>query len=245
MLEITDMHCHVLPGVDDGPADMEESMEVLREVAGQGVRTLIVTPHYHPGRYQVEGSRVLQTLEQVRAKVREENLPLRLLPGQECYFYSGLMKALESGEALTLAGSAYVLVEFSPEVLYPEIQYAVRSFELSPWRMILAHYERYRCLFGRKDRLEELRDQGVLLQLNFDRLLGKDLFRRNPWRAHLLEGLVDYLGSDTHGMKFRPPHMAEAAAWMEKKVSRDLLTRVMEENIRKILNSGKRTEDYA
>lgn len=235
---ITDMHCHVLPGVDDGPSTIEESIAVLREAKRQGVSAMIVTPHFHPGRYMVSAHQVHQTIEWVREELADKGIDIRLIPGQECYYYSGLLRELDAGNVLTMGGTEYVLVEFEPSVLYSIIQHAVRELFGSGYRPIVAHYERYQCLNGREDRLEELRSQGAMLQINFDRLLDKEgFFRRNQWRRLLREGFVDFLGSDTHGMGFRPLHIKQAVAWMRAEVDPKLTHVILERNIR--LLTGK------
>ena len=239
MPAITDMHCHVLPGVDDGPKTMEDSIAILREAYRQGIRTMIVTPHHHPGRYIVPADRVREVLDEVREELDREGIDLRLIPGQECYYYSGLLEALDTGKVLTMGETDYVLVEFSTETQYTVIRQAVRELFSGGFRPIIAHYERYRCLYGRTERLEELRSQGAMLQLNFDRLLERDSFlKRNPWHKHLREGYVDFLGSDTHGMDFRPLHVKKAVAWMRDKVDRELMRQILDYNIRLL------TENY-
>ena len=233
MQGIIDMHCHVLPGVDDGPATMADSIAVLREVVRQGVDTMVVTPHFHPGRYKVYASQVTDVLGQLREEAAREGLRIRLIPGQECYFYSGLMRELEAGRVLTMGGTSHVLVEFDPDVLYSVIQQAVRDVSYGGYRPIIAHYERYRCLEGRVDRLEELRGNGAMLQMNFSRLLARDtLFKRNPWRRQLKDGYVDFLGSDTHGLGFRPPHIDRAVEWMRREVDRDTRNTILKYNAR-------------
>ena len=233
---IVDMHCHVLPGLDDGPPTMEDSLAILREADRQGIRTMIATPHFHPGRYMVSSQQVLNTLEAVKACAAEEKLQVELLPGQECYYYSDLVRELNAGRALTMAGTRFVLVEFDPEVLYSVIKYAVRELSSNGYWPIIAHYERYRCLFAREDRLEELRSQNARLQLNFDRLLDRDIFlRRNRWRLHVRDGFVDFLGSDTHGMHFRPLHVAEAAKWLYEKAGDGVAAQIMERNVQPLL----------
>ena len=227
------MHCHVLPGVDDGPATMEDSVAILREPARQGLSGMIVTPHYHPGRYMVEAERNLETLQAVREELKRQKIDLTLYPGQECYYYSGLVRELDAGKVLTMNGTNYVLVEFEPSVLYNVIQHAMRELFSNGYRPIVAHYERYRCLNGREDRLEELRSHGAMLQMNFDRLLDKEgIFRRNPWRRQLREGFVDFLGSDTHGMGFRPLHARQAVEWMLDEVDPELTHVILERNLR-------------
>ena len=236
MHKIVDMHCHILPGVDDGPETMEETMALLREAERQGVTCMIATPHFHPGRYKVDSHTVLSVLEEVRQCCRENDIDLTLLPGQECYWYSGLLDALERGEALTMNGTRYVLVEFEPDTIYSVIRNAVRSLSYRGYGVIVAHFERYACLFGRPERLEELREFGALLQMNYDRLLDKDtLFHKNPWRQLLLDNRVDFLGSDTHGMAFRPLHIQRAVEWLEKNAEGSLVLALMETNPNRLL----------
>ena len=157
---------------------------------------------------------------------------MRILPGQECYWYSGLIDALSTGKALTMNRTAYVLVEFDPDTLYGVIQNAVRSLTNNGYIPIIAHFERYACLRDKTERLNELRNMGAYLQMNFDRLLDKDtFFHRNPWRRLFVQEYVDFLGSDTHGMNFRPPHIGEALQWIQDSVKEELAWEILDHNI--------------
>lgn len=238
------MHCHVLPGLDDGPKTMEESLEVLREAQAQGIDTMIVTPHHHPGRYVAEAPKVLETMDLVRERMASEGIGIELVPGQECYYYGGLLEALEAGRVLTMANSDCVLVEFEPYALYSVIRGAVRELRDHGYAPIIAHFERYRCLSGEAERLEELRYDGAMLQMNFDRLLDSDrLLRKNPWRRLLKKGYVDYLGSDTHGMRLRPLHVREAVEWMGRALPEEAGDLVLVRNIRRLIGgSGGRAK---
>lgn len=230
------MHCHILPGLDDGPATMEETLETLREAENQGIQAMIVTPHFHPGRYVVTADRLLETLRRVRRVAADEGVDLRLYPGQECYYYSGLVSELEAGNVLTMNGTRYVLVEFEPETQYSAITFAIREMRDNGYKPIIAHFERYRCLYQRKERLEELRKGGAKLQLNFDRLIEKGNFLHpNPWRKLLKDGFVDFLGSDTHGMAFRPLHVDQAMEWMNAGVSPEIRRKVLVDNPKLLL----------
>ena len=231
------MHCHVLPGVDDGPKTMEDAIAVLRELSRQGVEALIVTPHFHPGRYKVYAPQIRDALASVREAMAERDVRVKLIPGQECYYYSDLIRELDAGRVLTMAGSRYVLVEFEESAMFSTLQRAVQELTYSGYSPIIAHYERYECLDDHMDRLDRLRRDGALLQINFDRLIARDtLFKRNPWRRLFKEGYVDFLGTDTHGMGFRPPHVDRAVEWIENDVKPELAKRVLERNIRKIID---------
>ena len=239
-MTIIDMHCHILPGVDDGPATMEETLATLKTAQRQGIGAMIVTPHFHPGRYVVTADRVMEALGRVKRRAAAEGLGIRLYPGQECYYYSGLMEQLESGNVLTMNGTDKVLIEFDNETQYSTMLRAVREFRDNRYTPIIAHYERYRCLYQRRERLEELRKAGTMLQLNFGRLIGKgSLFRPNEWRKLLRDGYVDFLGSDTHGMEFRPLRVAQPMEWMNEGVKPETRKQIMATNIRLLLESGK------
>ena len=102
---------------------------------------------------------------------------------------------------------------------------------------MLAHFERYECL-READRLKDLKQQGILLQLNYDMLLERDgVFHRNIWRRYVQDGTVDLLGSDCHGTHFRPIHAGETFRWMENSVERKTINRILHRNVNRILNS--------
>ena len=82
MNQITDMHCHILPGLDDGSKSMEETMEALREASRQGITSVIATPHYYPGCYEPDVSEVLHAWRQVKQRISLEGIPITLYPLQ-------------------------------------------------------------------------------------------------------------------------------------------------------------------
>lgn len=88
MNQITDMHCHILPGLDDGSESMDETLEALWEASRQGITAVIATPHYYPGRYEPDAGAVLKAWRQVKRRIQEEGIPIELYPGQECFYYS-------------------------------------------------------------------------------------------------------------------------------------------------------------
>lgn len=239
MNQITDMHCHILPGLDDGSKSMEETMEALREASRQGITSVIATPHYYPGRYEPDAGEVLHAWRQVKQQLQLEGIPVSLYPGQECFYYSGLLEQLEEGEVLTLARSLYVLVEFDPECPYLQILQGLTELQQGGYYPVLAHFERYRCLRD-TDRLYDLRRRGILLQMNFDTLLLRDsIFHRNPWRRLAAEGVVDFFGSDCHGIHFRPYRVEEACSWMEGHIPPGVLQHTMQSNIQNIFKNER------
>ena len=232
---ITDMHCHILPGLDDGCQGMGETIQVLQEASRQNVRAMIVTPHYHPGKYMVSATQVLKTLASVKRQCDRRKIPIRLYPGQECFYFSGLPDLLDKNAVLTLANSRYVLVEFEPECMYGYLLTGLRDLRSRGYKPILAHFERYRCLKN-QEYFRELKEQGILLQMNYETLLHRDfLLKKNPYRKMVQEGSVDFLGSDCHGMEFRPLQVSEAMQWVNANVDPNIRRRMLQDNIRRIL----------
>ena len=235
--DIWDIHCHILPGVDDGSQTMTESLEAIDAAVSQGIRHFLVTPHFHPGRYMVYAETVRVTLGQLARACIESGRNVTFFPGQECYYFSGLKELLRNGEVLTLAGGRYVLLEFDPYVPFNYMKQGFRDLQSAGYRIVLAHFERYKCL-REEGRLKELKQQDILLQMNYDMLLEKDgVFRKNIWRRYVQDGTVDLLGSDTHGTHFRPIHASEAFQWLESSVDRETINRILYRNVDRILNS--------
>lgn len=235
MTGICDMHSHILPGLDDGSKSMEETMQVLHEAVKQQIAYMIVTPHFYPGKYVPSASQILESLAGVQEQCIAQRLNITLYPGQECFYYSKLTHHLDIGNALTLANSRYVLIEFEPDSPFTYIVNGLRDLQNHGYRPILAHFERYICL-REEEKLKKLKEQGILLQMNFDMLILKDgIFHRNPWRKLLKAGYVDFLGSDCHGMDFRPLHVKEACQWLEAHLDEQSRIQLLETNIQKII----------
>lgn len=233
--ELTDTHCHILPGLDDGSLNMEETLQVLREAERQNVGRMIVTPHFYPGKYEPGGGVVAAGTRKLQEICRREGISIELYAGQECYYCSELAGWLEEGKVLTLAGSRYVLVEFDPDCPYSQLRQGVGWLQQAGYVPVLAHFERYACLRD-GERLGEIKSHGCLLQMNFDTLLLKDRwFHRNPWRELLKTGAVDLLGSDCHGTHFRPLRIERTMEWLESQVDPGLLRQILETNVNKIL----------
>jgi len=235
MTGITDMHCHILPEMDDGSKSMEETLAALEEAERQGIERMIITPHFHPQRYVVAAPRILEALNRVKRECAREGIGIELYPGQECYYYSGLVQELDEGRALTLCDTRFVLVEFDPGCPYSFLKNGLDTLRQNGYVPIVAHFERYECLLE-DSHLKELRSHQYLLQMNYDMLLQRGgLFSESRWRKLIRSGYVDYLGSDCHGTHFRPLHVKEACSWMEKKLDHHIAERILHENFDRLV----------
>ncbi len=209
-----DLHTHMLPGLDDGAKNLAQAEKMLETAYEEGIRRIMLTPHF--------GSRSAgtgrQKTEEVFGRMKElaaayEDLELFL--GNEILFSPSTVEKLHNGNALTLAGSDYVLVEFYPDEPLSALESAVRALIRAGYRPVIAHAERYRCLQKHPADAENLTAQGAAIQINSSSLLGGWMHPEYRCVKKLLQSdLVHFIGSDCHNDSSRRPAMREAAEKM-------------------------------
>lgn len=227
MIGITDIHAHILPGVDDGADSWEEAEQMLLMAYQQGIRCIIATPHYHEHSKKKSLDGLIARLGAIAADIDKE---FRIKAGCEIYYFDDLVDALNAKEVFSLADSRYVLIEFSPEVTYQRIFQGIRKLVLARYVPILAHVERYQCL--RKDgRIEELIRSGGFMQMNFGSIQGSWLRSDVRWcRRQLLQQKIHFLGTDMHGSTKRKPDITGALEWMERHMNRKARRQLLRDN---------------
>ncbi len=198
-----DLHCHLLPGVDDGPPTLEESIVMARAAYQDGVRAIVATPHArdwglaHPGEDACHGvAELVRDLEQVLHQV---GIPLALYPGMEIHLDPDLPEWLRSGRVCPLGAGPYFLLElpfFQPS---PYLEQVISDVQLQGWRPVLAHAERYTYVQEAPDLLAPLVERGVLVQVTANSLTGNAGPLAGETAVRLLRrGLVHCLASDGH-----------------------------------------------
>ncbi len=213
-----DIHCHCLPGVDDGANDMETCIAMLSQAYEDGIRHIIVTPHFHYRRGNVKKDHILEVLEEVKQTVKPLFPDLELYAGNELYYSSHLVEVLEKDEVNTMADSKYVLIEFSPETDYVTIRNAMLQLQTFGYWPILAHVERYFCLIKKPDLAIELAHMGVYLQVNAGSIVGKYGWNiKRCLKKLFLGGYVSFVATDAHDTKHRTQELSACAAVLEKK----------------------------
>ena len=138
-----DIHCHVLPMVDDGAESMEMALDMLRIAADEGIRKMILTPHQKADRKCVTPEGIAKRTELLQKKADVLKIPVKLFPGNEIFYRHGLAELLEQGKIRTLADSHYVLIEFLPGEDYAYIRDAIGRVASFGYWPVVAHVERY------------------------------------------------------------------------------------------------------
>ncbi len=236
MQGIIDIHAHVLPGVDDGAANMEEARAMLKMAYSQGIRSIIATPHYKRGQDLVHIMELITKLQQEAHQIHKH---YNLYLGQEILYYEDLLEDLREKKVITMCGSNYVLVEFPPSVSYSRLFQCLRKIILARYIPILAHMERYLCLRER-GRVNELIDSGCMLQMNYSSIIGSRLNYGVRWcRCQIQEEHIHMLGTDMHNMNERKPEIEKALAWIKKNCSKDMYQKLVSNHAQNILKKRK------
>ena len=214
-----DIHTHILPGVDDGAASMEQSVRMACAAAMDGTAHIILTPHQKADRRSVTPHGILRRMKLLQEEIDKRNIPVRFYPGSEIFYRHGMEGLLEKGQILTLADSRYCLVEFYPEEDYAYIRDGLSRLSDAGCRPILAHAERYVQLTAGEREKELKRQTGCLYQVNAGALTGENGFTwKSRSRKLLKNGLVDFIATDAHNEKERGPRIGRCADWLEKRL---------------------------
>lgn len=225
-LGICDLHCHVLPGMDDGCRSVEESIRVMEESGRQGVGVIMATPHYYPCE-TVEGflSRRHAAYSQLHEKMKEKaGLPVLNL-GAEVAWHNGLIYE-ERLEELCFGKSNYMLLEMPFAKWSSGVLSDVRKLgSMRNIRVIIAHLERYLKIQDKKT-IEALLDMDVMIQMNGEYILG--FWTQRKAAQMLRRGFVQVLGSDTHNLDQRRPNLGEACSKLSKMGLEDVLSDIQE-----------------
>lgn len=238
-MELTDIHCHILPGVDDGADTMEEARKMLRLEYEDGVRTIIATPHYREGMFEPVMRQVVKAYTQVREMAR--GMGMRLYLGCEYHTNSRMVKDLRRKRRPTMVGSSYVLTEFSGAHNYEKIRNQVYDLLTEGYQPILAHIERYPCLREDIQKVRELVDLGAYIQMNAGAILGESGSPiRKFGRQVMEEDLLHFIASDAHGVKYRRPNLGACAKYVSKKMGQPYAEKIFCGNPDYILREARR-----
>lgn len=233
-----DIHSHIMPGIDDGATDMNQTFRMLQIAVSEHIMTIIATPHYICGRHNPDPGFLGELKDRVQELARSINKDLKVYLGNEIYYSDSVIGDLKKGKALTLAGSRYVLVEFSPEERFNAIYHGIGELIRHGYMPILAHTERYVCLYRNNNLISELVKAGCYIQINCRSVMGGRFSRKAAYIRWLVdEGLVHFLGSDSHRDDIRPPIMETAVRQLVKRCDTEKVGRIIYENPLKVIEN--------
>jgi protein-tyrosine phosphatase len=234
---VVDVHCHILPGVDDGPQDLKESIALARMLVEEGVTDVIATPH-QLGRWDGAntGPQVRQAVDELQNDLTRSNIPLRVHPGGEIRLDERVPALLRSEQVLTLADhKRWLLLELPPSVGIAPKPLAGYLRQTGAG-IVLAHAERYDCLTADANSAAAWIDEGVAFQVNAASLFGAsgERARQAAW-TWLERGWVSIIASDAHSTNTRRPRMAEAVDAIVRRSGQESAFRVCIDNPLRVL----------
>ncbi len=199
-----DLHAHVLPGFDDGPAALEESLAMLRQAAAQGLTAVTACPHIMKGSYDHTRESIAAAVAELNAAAQAEQIPVTVYPGGENYLDFDLVEAAKAGTAATLGAGKYLLLEFPALGLPQGMDSIIFDLQISGYHPVLAHPERNVDIINQPSLLYEMVYKGVLVQQNAGSLLG--YFGgavQKVAKLFLQHNLVHVVASDAHDSRQR------------------------------------------
>ncbi len=226
-----DIHSHILPGVDDGAMDMEETRRMLFLAQQEGIRIIVATPHYTAGRSKYSAEHFRAVYEEVSRLIEEAAGGLQVILGSELFYNMEMLEDLKKGLALTIDNTRYILVEFHPSDSFHHIRVGLYQCIFGGYIPILAHAERYQCLVKNPHLIYELIKLGVYIQLNLTSITGTILDPKVRYCHHLLKnGWVHFLGTDAHGAFERVPCIGEAVNIIQKRYGEKMVRTLLWDN---------------
>ena len=231
-----DIHHHLVYGVDDGATSFAGTEKMIAQAVENQVHAIVTTPHITPGHAPFPMQNYLDHLEEARAYIARENIDLTLYTGSEVLYTPSTPYQLSEGKVPTLAGTRYVLLEFSPDDTYQYLREAGQAVSGMGYIPVYAHVERYECL-KKADQVLRLRDDyGALIQINASTVLRKHSFFHQLFITRMLEDeLVDFIATDCHDLPGRDNHMAEAFDRLAELFSLEMAHSLTHGNAEKLL----------
>lgn len=219
MPEMIDMHCHIIPGVDDGARTKKDVRELLLMEYKSGVRHIVMTPHYRKGVFEPTEQLVKKRADYVRREIETLGIDMKVHLGCEYHANSEMVKEFTENKRFRMNGGKFVLVEFSSRHSFGQIRNWIYELVKAGFKPIIAHVERYRAVVDKKVLLEELIELGAWIQVDAGALLGEQGWKLKMISRRLLKNeQIHFIGSDAHDSQRRAPNLELCRSYVVKKM---------------------------
>jgi len=206
-----DLHCHILPGLDDGAADIAVSLEMAKAAVADGISVVACTPHILPGLYHNSGPQIRSAVAELQQAIDSEGISLQLVSGADNHITPDFLKSLRSGHLLPLADSRYVLVEPTHHVAPARLEELFFDLLVAGYVPIVTHPERLSWIKSHYGTIQRLVRAGVWMQITAGSFAGDFGSGARYWAERMLdEGCAHLLATDAHDLEHRPPNLSKA-----------------------------------
>jgi len=235
-----DIHCHLLPGIDDGPETMAQSLELAKFAVKNGITHSVVTPHIYPGRWDNEAKSISVSVDKFRQALKENYIPLELGMAGEVRVSLEALQMVNKQQIPFLGkwGDSYVVLLEMPHSHIPTgIEQMIGWLKQHNVRPMIAHPERNKDILKRLQRIQPLIDAGCLFQVTSGSVAGRFGSTARQRARELLEmGVVTVLASDAHNIKRRPPDLKLGRDTAAKIIGLDMANKLVADNPWKIVS---------
>ena len=222
-----DIHCHLIPGIDDGAKSWQESLAMAEMAVADGTRTIILTPHQLGAFSHNDGDTVRARTNELQQQLQDHRVPLQVLPGGDVRIEEGMLAGLRNGQVMSLADHGkHVLLEL-PHELYFSMEGVLDGLNSAKMVGILSHPERNQGLLKNPQTVKHLVEYGCLMQITAGSLMrtfGPNCEQLAVWM--LEEGLVHFVASDAHGARARRPLLGRAFQRVAELVGDEVATAI-------------------
>lgn len=214
-----DLHCHLLPGIDDGAPDLETALAMARIAEADGITVIACTPHIMPGYYDNDGPSICAAVDALQGELTCAGIGIDLIPGADVHLVPDLAGGLASGRLQTLGKSRYFLFEPPHHVAPPRLEDAVFDVMTAGYHPLITHPERLTWIEAHYEVIKRIAHAGAWMQITAGSVTG--LFGKRPqyWAERMLsEGIVHVLASDAHNLHRRTPVLSKAVDAIGKRL---------------------------
>lgn len=232
-----DIHCHILPEVDDGSKSLDESIEMAKIAQNEGIKKIINTSHYHFDFKYKKGNELKQICKEFNSTLKENNIDIEVIVGNELYYTEDLIGKLDDLDFFTLNDSRHILIEFSPSNFPKNLADIIYEIKLKKYIPILAHVERYKDIQGNPNLIYDFIKEGALIQINASSILGKNGKEAEMTSEILLNNnMVHFVGTDAHSSTKRRPLLKEAYEYVKSNYGQENAELLFNKNAELVIN---------
>ena len=226
-----DIHCHILPNVDDGSESLEESIEMAKIAESEGITRIVNTSHCHFDFKYKKGNELKLELEKFNQALKEENINIEVLLGNELYYTSDLIERFDELDFFSMNNSKYILMEFSPINFPKNIEDVIYEIKIRGYIPIIAHAERYKQVQEDVNIVLDCIKEGALIQVNASSILGKNEEKAEDTSKKLLDNnMVHFVATDAHSSNRRRPLIKDSYNYILKNYGKEVSEKLFIEN---------------
>lgn len=212
-----DIHCHILPGIDDGSSNLDTSIQMLNTAVETGTKKLISTPHYYWGNFENDFINVVKHVKKLSSEAASRNIPIEIFPGQEVFVDRHTLDLCKTGVIRGLNHSKYILIEFPMGVLPSDAFDVIYELKVLGAKPIIAHPERYVYIIDKPSNINKFVQEECLFQINSSSITGLFGSSIQQTAIKLIEnGICQFIASDAHSTGKRNTDMSKALDILKK-----------------------------